>query len=385
MPAAPDPCPSGQRSRNGPIAQRREGQAPAGMCHGAGLPHTWILAARLQVPSLQRKVVSMKNWMIAALVVAVAATMTPFAADAKRLGGGKNSGMQRDMPARTAPDAPPAKPAAPAQGTPTTPAQQAAPGAATAATGAAAAAGKRSWLGPIAGLAAGLGLVALMSHLGLGEAFANFLLLALLAVAAIALFVFIRRRMAGGAAQRGPALAGAAAGSGGTSPAQVAWPAPQPATSTERRGLDTAPTDAPAGPVLSGTAAPVAAAFVPATFDSEGFERIAKMIFIRLQAANDAANLDDLRQFTTPEMFASLKLDILERGPAAQATEVRRVEAQVLDVAEEAERQVVSVRYRGEVVEEAGGTPAAFDEVWHLVRPRRDDASWAIAGIEQMS
>ena len=43
----------------------------------------------------------MKNWMIAALVVAVAATMTPFAADAKRLGGGKNSGMQRDMPART--------------------------------------------------------------------------------------------------------------------------------------------------------------------------------------------------------------------------------------------------------------------------------------------
>ncbi|MFN9196176.1 MAG: Tim44 domain-containing protein, partial [Pseudomonadota bacterium] len=78
-------------------------------------------------------------------------------------------------------------------------------------------------------------------------------------------------------------------------------------------------------------------------------------------------------------------LDILERGPAAQATEVRRVEAQVLDVAEEAERQVVSVRYRGEVVEEAGGTPAAFDEVWHLVRPRRDDASWAIAGIEQMS
>ena len=332
----------------------------------------------------------MKNWLIGAVIVAVAATMTPLAADAKRLGGGKNTGMQRDMPARTAPDAPAGKPATPAQGTPGAPAQQATAGAATAATGAAAAAGKRSWLGPIAGLAAGLGLVALMSHLGLGEAFANFLMIALLVVAAVALFFFIRRRMAGGGAQRTPALAGAGAGS--TSPTQVAWPSQQPATqpaapagasTTERRSFEADVSATSAGSALGG-AAPVAAAFVPATFDSEGFERIAKMIFIRLQAANDAANLDDLRQFTTPEMFASLKLDILERGPAEQATEVKRVEAQVLDVADEAERQVVSVRYRGEVVEEAGAAPVAFDEVWHLVKPRRDDAGWAIAGIEQM-
>ena len=59
--------------------------------------------------------------------------------------------------------------------------------------GGAAAAGaapaKRSWMGPIAGLAAGLGLAALMSHLGMGEAFANFLMMALLAVA---LFFVIR-------------------------------------------------------------------------------------------------------------------------------------------------------------------------------------------------
>lgn len=332
----------------------------------------------------------MKNWLIGAVIVAVAATMTPLAADAKRLGGGKNTGMQRDMPARTAPDAPAGKPATPAQGTPGAPAQQATAGAATAATGAAAAAGKRSWLGPIAGLAAGLGLVALMSHLGLGEAFANFLMIALLVVAAVALFFFIRRRMAGAGAQRTPALAGAGAGS--ASPTQVAWPSQQPAspagaTATERRSFEADMSGTAAGTAAGstiGAAAPVGAAFVPATFDSEAFERIAKMIFIRLQAANDAANLDDLRQFTTPEMFASLKLDILERGPAAQATEVKRVEAQVLDVADEAERQVVSVRYRGEVVEEAGAAPVSFDEVWHLVKPRRDDAGWAIAGIEQM-
>ena len=100
---------------------------------------------------------------------------------------------------------------------------------------------------------------------------------------------------------------------------------------------------------------------------------------------NDSANLDDLRQFTTPEMFASLKLDLLDRGSRAQTTEVQRVDAQVLDVAEEADRQIVSVRYRGEVVEAAGEAPVTFDEVWHLVKPRGEQGAWAIAGIEQMA
>jgi predicted lipid-binding transport protein (Tim44 family) len=84
--------------------------------------------------------------------------------------------MQRDMPARTAPDATPAKPAAACATSRT--------GHAGAAPMAGAAAPKRNWMGPLAGLAAGLGIAALMSHLGMGEAMGNFLMLALLAVAA---------------------------------------------------------------------------------------------------------------------------------------------------------------------------------------------------------
>ncbi len=57
----------------------------------------------------------------------------------------------------------------------------------------------------------------------------------------------------------------------------------------------------------------------------------------------------------------------------------------MLDVANEADRQVVSVRFHGQVVEEQGGTPTHFNEVWHLVKPHDDSRSWAIAGIEQMS
>jgi predicted lipid-binding transport protein (Tim44 family) len=203
------------------------------------------------------------------------------------------------------------------------------------------------------------------------------MMLALLAVVVIAAIAFIRRRMAANAAPR-TALAGA--GRAGVPPTQVAWPTPAPAT-LERSA--TAPVGA-AEPALPAKTT-VSAAFVPAAFDAEGFSRIAKMIFIRLQAANDSANLDDLRQFTTPEMFASLKLDLLERGPAAQTTEVTRVDAEVIDVADEADRQVVSVRYRGEVVEAPGAAPVAFDEVWHMVKPHGDSAAWAIAGIEQMA
>jgi predicted lipid-binding transport protein (Tim44 family) len=338
----------------------------------------------------------MKTWLIGTLVLALSTALVATDADAKRLGGGKSTGTQRSMPERTAPSSttPPTQPAAPSAA----PGQQATAPAAAAAANPAAAAGKRSWMGPIAGLAAGLGIAALMSHLGLGEAFGNFLMMALLAVAVIALVMFIRRRMSGGAAR--PAFAGAASGATGAGSAtQVAWPSTPSQGSAGnapmQRSADVASTAAVApaalagaGPAAVGSAAApsVAPAFVPAAFDSETFERIAKAIFIRMQAANDAANLDDLRQFTTPEMFAELKLDLLDRGRAAQVTEVKQVEARVVDVSEENERQVVSVRYRGEVIEAPGAAPLAFDEVWHLVRPRGNDtAGWAIAGIEQMT
>ena len=332
----------------------------------------------------------MKNWLIGAVVVALVTATLPTISEAKRLGGGKSSGMQRDMPARTAPDAPPAKPAAPPQAAP----NQAAGAVAGAAPAAAAA--KRSWMGPIAGLAAGLGIAALMSHLGLGEAFGNFLMLALLGVAAVFLIGFLMRRFGNKNRSAGtPALAAAGAGNSATG----AWPQDRTDAVNERRVVDApaaasssvgAETAVQAQPTITPPAAADIPAvrtaprvFVPAAFDSEGFARTAKMIFIRLQAANDTADLDDLRRFTTPELFASLRLDLQERGPSKQHTDVTRIDAQVLDVADEADQQIVSVRFTGELVEEAGAKPTAIDEVWHLVKPLDDSRAWAIAGIEQ--
>ena len=273
------------------------------------------------------------------LATLLAVALPTHDAEAKRLGGG---GMKRSVPTQTTPQTPPAQtPAAP---------QQAAPAKQAGATPAApAAAPKRSWLGPIAGLAAGLGLAALASHLGFGAELANLMTMLLLAVVAVVVIRFLMRRFAAPK----PQLAGANGMNFRQEPA--AWNA------------------APAA-----SAAPVAT--TPADFDAAGFEKIAKQVFIRLQAANDAGDQADLRRFTTPAMYASIQHDLLERAGRTQRTEVLQLDARVVDVATENGQQIVSVRFWGLVREESEQAATDFDEVWHLVQ---SGETWLIAGIQQ--
>lgn len=308
-------------------------------------------------------------WRTAVCVLALSTALAPALSEAKRLGSGGSSGMQRSLPSKNTP--PQNTPAQAPQ-----PATPAAPMAGAAAAGtAAAAAGKRSWMGPLAGLAAGLGIAALLSHFGLGEAFADMMMIALLVMAAVAAFMWFKRRSATGG-QR-PALAtatstAAAANTSQRSAHSVSWPA---AASTGTPGSAAASFS----PANASTAAPS----LPADFDRAGFERIARMIFIRMQAANDRSDLNDLREFTTPELFASIRLELQDRGGKPQETDVVEVRAEVLDFEREAQRDVVSVRYTGLIREEAGAQAAPFDEVWHLVQPSDRSRNWAIAGIQQ--
>ena len=297
--------------------------------------------------------------MTAALVLGLT-LITGDAEAAKRLGGGKSAGMQRESVSTQK-----STNAAPAPGTPA-PSQAAAP-ASQGAAGAAAAQPKRSWMGPLAGLAAGLGLAALASHFGFGEGLANMMMIGLLIMAVVMVIGFIMRRRA---AANQPAMAGEMqyAGAGPDFP----------------RSLDVQP--APSSPAAFGGAAPAPAATgggnIPAGFDVDAFVRNAKVNFIRLQAANDAGNLEDIREFTTPEMFGEIKLNFVDRGQAAQQTDVVTVNAEVLDVAEESERYIVSVHFTG-LIREAANTPAEpFDEIWHMVKPR-SGGGWVLAGIQQ--
>lgn len=296
-------------------------------------------------------------------------SVAPIESEAKRLGGGRASGMQRQMPSKQADTSPPAQNATPNQAA--KPAQ-AAPANAAAQTAAQPA--KRSWMGPIAGLAAGLGLAALASHFGFGDELANFMMIALLGVVAMVAIGWVMRRMRG-AQPAGPQLAGAGAPFQGQAGSQ-----PPAGSSMAREAQGVFGGGSSAGTSAAGLGA-AAVSTRPEGFDVDGFTRIAKMIFIRLQAANDEANIDDLRKFTTPELFASLRLDLQDRGQAAQQTDVMQLDAELVDTAQENGQWVASVRFSGLIREEVGQGSEPFNELWHLVKPLDGGREWAIAGI----
>ena len=304
-------------------------------------------------------------------------TLAMDAEAARRMGAGKSMGTQRQATPDKAPGAP-------------------AQSAAAAPAAAAAAAPSRSWMGPIAGIAAGLGLAALASHLGFGSELASMLMFGLLAAAVmVAIGFFMRKRAAAqrqaaagaGDLQYAHANAGNAAGHGVGAENRTASTAPaykiaMPDDSSKAGGVGSglgigSGISSGIGSGITGTTR------IPADFDSAGFERNSKVNFIRLQAANDAGNLDDIRQFTTPEMFAELKLEMAERGGASQKTDVVSIHAQVMNVDEDAERYVVSVRFTGVIKTDSGEPDESFDEVWHLTKQRQGSTGWVLSGIQQ--
>ncbi|MDR0702276.1 MAG: 39S ribosomal protein L45 [Azoarcus sp.] len=274
----------------------------------------------------------MKHALFAILIAVFSFSLLVDDAHARRFGGGSSFGMKRSLPPASAPKQNYNRQQ---QGTPS-----------------AGQPGRRSWMGPLAGLATGIGLAALLSHFGLGEEMAGFVMLLLFAAAALFLFRMFRRGMG---VQR----------------------------------LQYAGADAAAGQYDRAAALPGATAAAAPTlaedFDAEAFVRQAKINFIRLQTANDAGNLDDIREFVTPEVFAEISVQITERSGAAQQTDVVELDAEVMDVAEESGRYIVSVRFSGLLREEKDASPAPFSEIWHLVKPVRGGEGWRVAGIQQIA
>ena len=287
---------------------------------------------------------------IAVFVLLLSLGFTVHDAEAKRLGGGTSSGINRSGNVMNRQAVPP-KPAAPAQNAaptaPTPPAPVAPP--------------RSPWMGMLGGLALGAGIGALLGHFGLGGlggGFGGILSLLLIGVVVVFLVRMLMRRNAPTAQPMQYAGAGYGA------------PTPDP----------TLP--APVG-AASGGAALLASGSVPDGFDVDGFVRQAKLNFVRLQAANDSGNMEDIRAFTTPEMYAEIQLQFQERGRANQQTDVVQLNAELLDLSEEATRQLASVRFSGSIRETPNAAPEAFDEVWHLVRSRDGNQGWVIGGIQQ--
>lgn len=288
----------------------------------------------------------MKRILVALCMIASGAVLTLDTADAARLGGGRSLGAQRAAPMQR-------------QALPATPAQQAAKPAQAPQP---AAQGNR-WFGPLAGLAAGLGLGWLIGQGGFGGMAGSLMMMMLVAFAVVMMLrLFLRPRV-----QTGQPMQYAGLGD-----ETVAAPPPSQMPSG----------DAGSQPDFRSQFQPQ----IPAGFDIEGFLKQAKLNFVRLQQANDRGDIETLREVATEEMFESLKGDAIARsGGVAQQTDIVTLNASLIEVVTEGGMHWASVRFAGSLRESPNAAPADFEEIWNLQKSVNGSTGWLLAGIQQLS
>jgi predicted lipid-binding transport protein (Tim44 family) len=286
----------------------------------------------------------MKKFLTFLMIALMASSLLATVAEAKRFGGGSSFGKQRSMQSQQ-----PRK----AQNTQDA---QAAPANKPAGN---------KWMGPLAGLAIGAGLMSMFSG-GMGSMGGGFsaILMALLA-AGVVMFLISKLKKSQPANNFNPSTVMQYAG-------ESAYNA-QDSQSQARSGA--------LG--FGENAANSINSNIPPNFPVDSFIRSAKASFIRLQAANDNKDSNDIREYTTPEVFAEITMQMQERGNAVQKTEVIAIQAELLEVNDDAVFSVASVRFTGQLSEN-NGTPENIDEVWHIQKHLHDEnAKWLLAGIQQ--
>ena len=291
-----------------------------------------------------------------------------FDAEARRMGGGRSFGRQSPniMQQRQAATPPAATTAPRAAATP--PAAGARSGAAATNT---ARTGMSRFLGPIAGIAAGLGIAALLSAMGLSGAFLEMLSSLILIGLLVFGVMFIVRRLRGGAAR----------------------PATHGASPMQRQSTSTPDWQRPLTPSASGaaTAQPAVQAepaqpvdeswFIPENFDTPGFLDNAKGQFVKIQSVWDSGDVEQLREYLTDDLIAEIKPELQARAEGAK-TEVVLLNAELMGIETVSGGHLASIRYSGMLRESADAEAFRFEEVWNLYKAENE--GWLLAGIQQI-
>ncbi|MFA9215892.1 MAG: Tim44 domain-containing protein [Sphingomonadaceae bacterium] len=306
---------------------------------------------------------NMKKILIGA-VLALSAFSLLAEATARPMGGGRSIGRQSQSVSRMPPAAAPAQAPrqaapAPAPAAPAMPPKPASP-----------------WKGILGGALLGLGMGALLSHFGMGGAlgsiFGSLIMFALLAGVVFFIVRMFRNKNAVPAAVGGNNVFSS-------------MPAPQPQAFNAGGTPEIGSRLQAAAPLAAAPAAPHTPWGVPADFDTAGFLRVAKGNFIRLQAAWDKGDVADIREFTTPEVFAELKMQITERGAQADFTDVVSIDAELLGIENNGSEYLASVKFVGSIKPAPDALAEPFQEVWNLAKPVNGNAGWLLAGIQQLA
>jgi predicted lipid-binding transport protein (Tim44 family) len=315
------------------------------------------------------------------VLVVVLAFASAEADAARRLGGGGSIGKQSsNVTQRSA--AP--TPAAPQNAT--APAVQPAPAIAPVAP-------RRPWGAMLGGLAAGLGLAWLAHSLGFGEAFGQFMLIALGVLVIMVVVGWLMRARRGGAS-------GSYALQGAGAPADIAvaprqYSPDKVGNDASARPWERSSMAFDAGKYAQGGGVQIGSALagspswgIPAGFDTEGFVAAAKRNFITLQDAWDKADFATLRSMMTDEMLGEIRSQLADRESHVPGqpnrTEVVMIEAQLLGIEDLGGDYMASVEFSGMIREEPSAGPSPFREVWNMTKPKSGTSGWLVAGVQAL-
>jgi len=263
-------------------------------------------------------------------------------AQAKRMGGGKSIGVRHETSSFSR-----SKPTS-AVSTHTAPAAAAKP-----------ASGASRWLGPLAGLAVGGLLASLFMQNGMGSGIMSWILIAagIFLVWRLLRFFLSRRDTT------------------------------QPMRFQSEPAVDHF--KAPFSPQINQAVVSNVAADTTVVederiknFDDIAFLRQAKTVFIRLQAANDTKNLVDLREFTSPELFAEIQMQMQERGDEPNFTEVVTINAELVHLTTDQNGIIARVQFSGLIREQQDAAPTYVKEIWNLYNDEVKQ-NWLVIGIQQ--
>lgn len=294
----------------------------------------------------------MQRFLSLAMALCLSLTLSIDAFAAKRFGGGKSFGstpthqtqQRQTQQAAPAPSAPTAGAAAGAMAKPS---------------------GASRWLGPLAGIAAG----GLLASMFMGDGFEGFQLLDFLMIGGLVLLAFMafrafarRKLQAQGAT---PAYAGMGNAQAYQAPVQ---PQHAPAANT----------------VFGGSAAQPARTFqAPAWFDEQRFVGIAREHFMNLQQHWDAAEMDKIAEFVTPQMLEFLKQERASLGEGFQSTYVDNLQVQLDGIEPQGGKTIATLTFAGVSKSSRFDQGEAFSESWRMERADGDNQPWLIAGIRQ--
>lgn len=289
----------------------------------------------------------MQRFLSIALALCLGLTLS-IDAHAKRMGGGKSFGAAPSHQTRQA-----------------APAQQNQAQAPAARPGAPAASGASRWLGPLAGIAAG-GLLAAMF---MGDGFEGLQLMDMLIFGLIAFVIFkliaSRRRKAQAAMPQQQQYATAGA------PPVMNREAPAAASGTNIFGQ----------PISGASGAPVINA--PAWFNEQRFIEQARTHFMDLQRHWDAAEMEKIAEFVTPQILAFLTQEREALGDGFQSTYIDNLSVALDGVDDNPDVTVATLTFSGVSKTSRFDQGEAFSESWRMERQQGDNQPWLLAGIRQ--